>query len=176
MKSRLFSISPKPRSSRPQILDATDKTEIEVLGDKDGSVAFGWVAQAVLYARFHGVFTAPIGQVYAARLSALVAQSQSFCFFCDSSELKSFDVLARSSFARVILSNRRRFSCIVILARAEGVSHATQALATAIGEPIEVLTSRQTFEAHLLHRAPLALRKLDSANWGAVPRPRLVVR
>jgi hypothetical protein len=158
------------------MLNATNKTEIEVLGDKVDSVAFGWVAQAVLYTRFQGGFTAPIGQVYAARLSALVAQSQSLCFFCDSSELKSYDVLARSSFARVILSNRRKFSSIVMLAWTEGVSHATQALVTTIGEPIEVLTNRNAFEVQLLRKAPLALRKVDSADWGNIARPTSATR
>src|ERR1700690_2639596 len=171
MKSRLFSSGPKARSSRPHIPDVANKTEIEVLGDKDGSVAFGWVAQAVLYTRYQGGLSTETGYAYAARLSALFAQSPSLCFFCDSSELKSYDLLARSSFARVILSNRRKFSSIVMLSRADGVSPAIQALVTTIGEPIAVLTNRNTFDVQLLRKAPLALRKLESANWGNIARP-----
>ena len=171
MKSRLFGIGSKARSSRPHMSDAANKTEIEVLGDKDGSAVFGWVAPAVLYTRYQGGLSAETGRAYAMRLSTLVAQAPSLCFFCDSSGLKHYDLLARSSFARVILSNRRKFSSIVLLAWAEGVSPATQALVTTIGEPIQVLTNRNTFEVQLLRKAPLALRKVDSADWGNIARP-----
>ena len=64
MKSRLFSLSPKARSSRPRLLAATDNSELEMLSDKDGSVASGWVAPAVLYTRFQGEFTTQTGYAF----------------------------------------------------------------------------------------------------------------
>jgi len=91
---------------------------------------------------------------FATRLGALVAQSQAICLFCDRSELKYYDLLARSAFARVVLSHRRRFTSIVILT-----------WATTLWEPIEILTEADVFETRLLRKAPLAMRKLDPKTW-----------
>jgi hypothetical protein len=165
MKSRLFSIGPKARPKRPSFRAIPDQSDLEALRDKDGSVAFGWVAPAVLYNRFDGGFTSNMGCEFATRLGALVAQSQSICLFCDCSELKYYELLARSAFARVILSHRRRFTSIVILTWAEGISQSVQTLATTLGEPIEILTDADVFEARLLRKAPLAMRKLDPKIW-----------
>lgn len=168
MKSRLFSIGPKARPSRPTFRAITDQSDLEVLSDKDGSVAFGWVAPAVLYTRFGGGFTSRMGFAFATRLGALVAQAQSLCLFCDCSELKYYDLLARSAFARVVLSHRRRFASIVILTWAEAISQSVRSLATTLGEPVEILTDMDAFETRLLRKAPLAMRKLDSRTWVTV--------
>ncbi len=176
MKSRLFSLPPNVSPSRPSSRALTKQSELEVLSDQNGSVAFGWAAPAVLYTRFQGGLSAETGQAHALRLGTLVAQSQTICFFCDESELKYQDLLARSAFARVILSNRRRFASLVILTWAEGVSPATHGLAASLGEQLEVLMHVKTFEARLLHKAPQAKRILDPKLWKTTTQSRTVKR
>jgi hypothetical protein len=143
---------------------------LELLSDNEGSVVFGWVADGVLYTKFQGALNAETGYIYATRLSSLVGPAQSIYFFCDSSELKHYDLLARSAFARVILSSRRKFISLVMLAWSKGPSPSSQALATTLGEPIEVLTSVNSFEARLARQAPLVSRKLDPKTWVTVDR------
>ncbi len=164
MKSQLFSLESNARSNGPQLV-TTYQDALQVLSDDAGAVAFGWVAEAVLYTQFQGRLSAETGHAYAIRLSALVAQTQLFSFFCDASGLKYCDLLARSAFARVLLSNRRRFASLVVLTWAEGQSQTMQALVAMLGEPIEVLKDSDAFEASLLHKAPLALRKLHPETW-----------
>ena len=74
------------------------------------------------------------------RLHALVTDVSSLRYFSDASALESYDLLARSAFARVVLANRRRFDEIVFLTWAEGVSSTARALVAVLGEPIEILT------------------------------------
>jgi hypothetical protein len=143
---------------------------LELLSDNDGSVVFGWVADGVLFTRFMGGLNAETGYIYATRLSSLVGPAQSIIFFCDSSELKNYDLLARSAFARVILSSRRKFTSLVMLTWAEGPSPTSRALAASLGEPIELLTSVNAFEARLARQAPLVSRKLDPKTWVTVDR------
>jgi hypothetical protein len=170
MKSRSFGSGNPSRPSGSRFRTASDQSSLELLSDNDGSVLFGWVADGVLYTRFHGGMNAETGYIYATRLGSLVGPAQSICFFCDSSELKNYDLLARSAFARVILSSRRKFTSLVMLTWAEGPSASSQALAATLGEPIEILTSVNSFEARLSRQAPLVSRKLDPKTWVTVDR------
>ena len=176
MKSRLFSMVPRTRPSRPRFHAVVEQSELKVMSDKDGSVAFGWAAHAVLYTRFYGGFTAPMGYAFARPLSVLVAQVQSLCFFCDASELKHYDLLARSAFARVILSNRLRITSLVMLASSESRSPNIRALVATLGEPIELMTNTEAFEIRLLRKAPLASPKLNPRNWVAVAQRSALTR
>ena len=161
MKSRVLSVPPRERTSRPRMLVVTEKSDLELLSDKAGSIAFGWLAPTVLYTRFRGGFTAKTGHAYATRLGVLIALPISVCFFCDMSELRYYDFLARSAIVRAILLHRRKFSSITLLASAEGNSPAIRDLAAIFGNPIQVVTNRKKFEGALLKKAPLAFQKID---------------
>jgi len=176
MKSRSFGTGNASRPSGPRLRSAGDQSSLELLSDNDGSVVFGWVADKVLFTRFQGGLNAETGYIYATRLSSLVGPAQSISFFCDSSELKNYDLLARSAFARVVLSSRRKFTSLVILTWADGPSPSSQALAATLGEPIEILTSVNAFEARLARQAPLVSRKLDPKTWVTVERANAAAR
>ncbi len=176
MKSRSFGSGNASRPSGPRLRNAGDQSSLELLSDDDGSILFGWVAEGVLYARFQGSLNAETGYIYATRFGTLVGPAQSIHFFCDSSELKNYDLLARSAFARVILSSRRKFTSLVMLTWAEGPSPTSRALAATLGEPIDILTSVNSFEARLSRQAPLVSRKLDPKTWVNVERSSSVAR
>jgi hypothetical protein len=176
MKSRSFGSGNASRPSGPRYRNASDQSSLELLSDNDGSVVFGWVADGVLYTKFQGGLNAETGYIYATRLASLVGPAQSINFFCDSSELKNYDLLARSAFARVILSNRLKFTSLVMLTWAEGPSPSSRALAATLGEPIEILTSVNSFEARLSRQAPLVSRKLDPKTWVTVERSSVIAR
>lgn len=159
------SMGPRNRSGRPRATPGTSSTGFDVLCDSEGTVAFGWVCPAVFYTRFEGGLTSETGHAYASRLGALVARTVGVSFFCDSSRLKQYDLLARSAFVRVVLANRRKFASITMLTWAEGISQATRALVETLGDPIDLLTDIASFEARLLKAAPQARRKLDPSTW-----------
>jgi flavin-dependent dehydrogenase len=121
----------------------------------------------VLYSRFDGGLTAGTGAAYAKRLGTLVAQAASVAFFCDLSRLTHYDLLARSSFARIVLAHRRKFKSLTILTWAQGMSAAMEGLVETLGGPIEVLTNHDEFDARLLKVAPFVRNKLDSIPYFA---------
>jgi hypothetical protein len=168
MKISRLSIGPKNRSSTPRIAEASDAAGFELLCDSDGTIVFGWAARSVLYTRFEGGLSAQAGRTYATRLGSLVAQNLSFAFFCDLSSLKRYDLLARSAFVRVVLCNRLKFTSLTVLTWSEGISPVMRVLIDTLGDPIEVLTDGNAFEARLLKMAPLVRRKFDPKTWVAV--------
>ena len=170
MKSRRLFEGSDSRHSGSRIRFADDIAALEVLRDKEGLVAFGWVADNVLYTRFQKGLSADTGYAYAVHLVDLIASAQRICFFCDSSELNHYDLLARSAFARVVLSNRRKFKFITMLTSAEGLSPTVKTLAATLGEPIEVMTNNDKFVTRLSRQAPMALRMLDPKMWVAATR------
>ncbi|HEX3852887.1 MAG TPA: hypothetical protein VHW01_18115 [Polyangiaceae bacterium] len=141
------------------------RSAFEVLSDDEGSVTLGWVAEDVFYTRFTGGLSATIGMAHAARLRDLLAGVSSLSYFADSSALSHYELLARSAFARLILENRRKFSELVMLTWSVGVSHAGSAFATAVGDPITLLTDARDFEQRLVAAAPLAKQRLDPRMW-----------
>ena len=141
------------------------RSAFEVLSDDEGSVTHGWVAEAVFYTRFTGGLSATIGMAHAARLRDLLAGASALSYFVDSSTLIHYELLARSAFARLILENRRKFSELVMLTWSVGVMHAGSAFATAVGDPITLLTDPREFEQRLVAVAPLAKQRLDPRMW-----------
>jgi len=141
------------------------RSVFEVLSDAEGSVTLGWVAEDVFYTRFTGGLSATIGMAHAARLRDLLAGVSSLSYFVDSGTLSHYELLARSAFARLILENRRKFSELVMLTWSVGATHAGAAFATAVGEPITLLTEAREFEQRLVAVAPLAKQRLDPRMW-----------
>jgi len=142
-----------------------DQTRLQVLSDDEGSVTLGWLARDVLYTRFSGGLSAAIGMAYAESFRELLSTVSSLSYFADSSELSYYEVLARSAFARLILESRRKFSALVMLTSSVGSAQAGQAIATAIGGPLNLLSDALEFEQCLLAVAPLAKQRLDSRLW-----------
>jgi hypothetical protein len=151
------------------------RSAFEVLSDDHGSVTLGWVAEDVFYTRFSGGLSAPIGMAHAARLRDLLAGVSSLSYFADSSTLSHYELLARSAFARLILENRRKFSALVMLTWSAGATHAGDAFAAAVGEPITLLTDAREFEQRLLAVAPLAKQRLDPRMWERAPAANISV-
>lgn len=146
-----------------------DQSALEVFKDNEGSVALGWVHEDVLYTRLTGGLSAEVGNEFARRLHILSSQVSSLRYFSDYSALSHYDLLARSSFVRTVLANRRKFATLVFLTWPENLSPVTKNLVAVLGEPIEMLTDADEFEARLLREAPLAKQKLDPRNWVHAP-------
>jgi hypothetical protein len=169
------SITPgKRRPPREPDTKATHQRPLEVIADPEGSVTVGWVGEGVFYARFVGVLSADLGARHAQRLQKALTQVPSLHYFADSSALRTFDLAARSCFARVVLAHRRQFASLVLLAWAGGITASTRSFASAIGDPVVVLTDELEFEKALVRAAPLARQKLDPRTWKQLqpfPRP-----
>ena len=133
---------------------------LETIEGDNGSVTIGWVHPKVLYARFTGELSVELGVAHLARMRERVRDASALKHFSDASGLTAYDLLARSDFVRFILVHRRRFTHYVTLTWGDGHSAASRAFASAIGEPIEILTDRGRFEKKLVQAAPLAHERL----------------
>src|SRR5688572_19137 len=83
---------------------------LRMFSDPEGSVALGWLEEGVLYARFAGALSAPLGRMFAAQLGVMVGSVSSVAYFSDGGLLTHYDLLARSAVIRVMLEHRRKFS------------------------------------------------------------------
>jgi hypothetical protein len=99
-------------------------------------------------------------------LGLVVPAAKGVKYFYDSSDLKGYDLLARSAFFRVVMANRQQFSSLVFLSWVEGISLAARTFVEAMGEGAELLTERSVFEAKLYTLAPRARSQLDAAKRG----------
>lgn len=151
--------------------DTFSRSALEVLKDDEGSVALGWVGAGVLYSRFSGGLSLNVGTLHHARLEDTLRQVESVRYFVDSSALEYYDLLTRRAFTRVLLTHRHRFSELVLLTWAGGISAPTEKLAAAVGGPLTMVTEQRVFERLLSHVAPLARQRLDPrSGWTSAPR------
>lgn len=145
---------------------------MNLVRDAEGSILFGAVDANVYYSRFVGKLSARLGATHVADMQQTLESGTGISYFADSSELASYDLLARSAFVRLLLSHRKRFAELVILT-APGAGAATgQSLAATVGEPVEMLDDRHDFERRLTSVAPRALsliRGASSPQSGVVP-------
>lgn len=149
--------------------------KLEMLRDEKGSVLLCWVGRSVLHAKFSGALSEQLGLAFVACLEAGLPEGRTISCFCDASALEHYDVVARSAFARLVLARRRQFNSIVMLVLSGGVTPATKAFVSAVGEPVTLLTSLHEFDRLLTAAAPLARQRLDPRKWqprtlGAGPR------
>ncbi len=144
---------------------------LRVFEDGEGAVTVGWVGPSVLYARYRGSLSAEVGNALANTLRSLVAQQPSVQYFADASKLESYDLVARSAFVRVVLAERRRFKQITMLTWQAGITSSATAFVEAIGEPIELLTDAELFEARLCRAAPNARGELSRPGTRPAARP-----
>ena len=129
---------------------------MELLSDKSGSVSFGWVGQDVYLCRFAGVVSQSLGARHLDCLQAVLNETAALRYFSDARDLTSYDLLARSAFVRLVLTHRKQFKELVVLTWSEGLSAASHAFASAIGEPLALLTNPAEFDRRLTQAAPRA--------------------
>jgi hypothetical protein len=137
---------------------------LEVVLDDDGAVTFGWLGEAVLYAHLSGGLSETLGQLFVARLQSLVDRADSLSYFSDASELQHYDLRARNELVSFFVANRDKFDGLVMLTWSEGASAASQAVAAAIGDRVDILTDANRFDARLLQIAPSAARLIDARS------------
>jgi hypothetical protein len=136
-------------------------------------VTFGWVGRGVFYARYGGSLSGRVGIAYAARLAQWLLTVSSLVHFSDTSELRQYDLMARSAFTRLVFENRRKFSKLVMLTWSSGATSSAQAFAASLGASVTLLENAIAFEQQLVAEAPLARQMIDSRPW-VNQRPPLV--
>ena len=62
-----------------------------MLEDRQGAIAYGYVAQRVFYARFVGRLSAELGTSYVRQLEATIGALPSLAYFADASALDEYD-------------------------------------------------------------------------------------
>lgn len=127
---------------------------MELVSDKSGSMSFGWVGPGVYLVRASGEISATLGALQLSRLEAALEGQSSIRYFSDSRDVKGYDLLARSAFVRLILAQRKKFAALTMLTWAEGISTAAHTFASAIGEPLVLLSSASEFDRRLFLAAP----------------------
>jgi hypothetical protein len=135
-----------------------------MLEERQGAIAYGYVAHRVFYARFVGCLSAELGTSYVERLEGALSQVASAAYFADASALRECDVAARSRFERLIAARRMKFTSIVILTWAGGGS-ALCPVADAAGE-VEWLADPLEFDRALCNVVPAGAA--DGAGAGRV--------
>jgi hypothetical protein len=141
------------------------KTPLELVADGTGSVAIGKVGDRAYYACLSGRVLAEVGLAFSRRFEDMLERASTVDCFIDASALQHYDMMARSSFFRVVLGNRRKFGQFVMVVRADTLFRLESAFGSSLGEPVELLTDVNEFEVRLLATAPFARRKLDPRNW-----------
>jgi hypothetical protein len=138
--------------------DLFNPAGLGMLEDQKGAIAYGYVAPRVFYARFVGRLSAELGTNYVHQLEAAVGQAPALAYFADASALTEYDLIARTRFARFVLNRRVKFTSLVILTWAEGISLAARTLADSLGGNVQLLTDPLEFERALANVAPLPER------------------
>lgn len=160
---RLTDCHAKQSTAQPQ-RNVVAYAVMESCVDSEGSITFGWLAPGVYFARFCGKLSADLATAYVPALQAAVETVSSLRYFADSSDLTSYDLLARSAYVRLLLGHRKKFAEIVILNWAGGLSATGLALSTAIGEPLVILDNRAEFERRLLVLSPGSRRFIAASR------------
>ena len=139
--------------------------KLEMLRDERGSVILAWVGRNVLHAKFSGRLSEEVGLAVVARLEAGLREGRTISYFSDASALEDYDVVARSALVRLVLARRRQFDSIVMLCGSAGITPATRAFVSAVGEPVTLLTNLHEFDRLLTAAAPLARQRLEPHRW-----------
>jgi len=127
---------------------------MELISDRFGSISLGWVGPNVYLVRASGEISASLGALQLSRLEAALEAQPLIRYFSDCRELRGYDLLARSSFVRFVLAQRKKFAELTLLNWSEGISAAGQTFASAIGDPLVLLSSPSEFDRRLFLAAP----------------------
>lgn len=138
--------------------DLFNPAGLSMLEDKEGAIAYGYVAPRVFYARFVGRLSAELGTGYVHQLELAVGQVPALAYFADASALREYDLIARARFTRFVVNRRVKFASLGILTWAEGVGPAARAFADSLGAPVDIFTDPLEFERALGNVAPQVRR------------------
>jgi hypothetical protein len=127
-----------------------------MLEDKEGAIAYGYVAPRVFYTRFVGRLSAELGTSYVRQLELAVGQVPALAYFADASALRDHDWIARARLASFVVSRRVKFASLVILTwqKHEGPLASVSAFAETLGGRVDILTEPLDFELALANVAP----------------------
>jgi hypothetical protein len=134
--------------------DLFNPAGLRMLEDKEGAIAYGYVAPRVFYARFVGRLSAELGTSYVRQLELAVGQVPALAYFADASALREYDLIARTRFASFVVNRRVKFASLVILTWPQHDGAAASAFAQALGEPVDIFTDPLDFELALGNVAP----------------------
>ena len=153
--------------------DLFNPAGLRVLEDRQGAIAYGYVAHRVFYVRLVGCLSAELGVTFVEELDGALGETASAACFADASALRACDAAARSRFEAFVGARRAKLGSIVILTWAGGVEAASRAFVDALGQPAHVLSEPLEFERALCNVTPLPGRTwVDLAQVWQVHAPR----
>jgi hypothetical protein len=139
---------------------------LRMLEDRQGAIAYGYVAPRVLYARFVGCLSAELGLAFVDELESVAGEVVSLAYFADTSALREYHPRASSRFKAFIIAQRQRFASIVMLTSAVRGGPAWQALSEAAGDAAELVYEPLDFERALCNVATFPHRAIK--DWAHV--------
>lgn len=139
---------------------------LRMLEDRQGAIAFGYVAPRVFYARFVGQLSAELGVTYVRELELVTRELNTLAYFADASALESYDPDARSAFERFVAVERSKLASIVILSWLGAAGPASRKFPSSLGDAIKVLSDPLEFERALCNIAPFPDR--TAKDWAHV--------
>ncbi len=130
-----------------------------MLEDREGAIAYGFIAPRVLYARFVGSLSAELGTAYVRRLEVALERVESLAYFGDASALRTYDLVARTRFQLLVASRRARFSALVFLTW--DIRSTLLAFTDALGDAPQIYADPADFDRVLSNVAPVPARVSD---------------
>lgn len=130
-----------------------------MLEDRQGAIAYGYVAHRVFYSRFVGSVVGELAQDYVRQLETVSRGAASFAFYVDASALRDYDLSARACFAQFVVEWRTKLNSLTILAVAGCSGESSCAISAAVGEPVDILADPLEFERQLCNVAPPASQR-----------------
>jgi hypothetical protein len=130
-----------------------------MLEDREGAIAYGFVAPRVFFARFVGNLSGNLGTSYVRRLEAILASADSLAYFGDASALRAYDLVARTRFQSLVTARRAKFSALVFLTwETRGLG---PTFTDALGDAPQIYADPAEFDRVLSNVAPVPRRSSD---------------
>lgn len=142
---------------------------LETLRTTDGRIVMGWAGEGVLFASFHGHLSVELGELYAARLEALLCARSGVRYFIDSSELESFELAAGNMAVRALVAAEPVFVSVLVLRWLGGESASVRAAL----QPLAALLSTTDVRAEFMQALTSAAGSPSAEEQVATSRPAL---
>jgi hypothetical protein len=147
------------------MLELFNPAGLRMLEDRNGAVAYGYLAPRVLYARVVGCLSAELGQTYVQELNDATRRGGPLAYFADESALSTAHPLARKRFRAFVAAERCRFTSIVMLSWGPGGATAARGSVERALGPIEFVDEPIEFERALCNVTTFPDRRAkDFAN------------
>lgn len=135
---------------------------LSLVEDRQGAIAYGYVAPRVMYARVVGRISAELGARFVVELDLVTRRGGPLAYFADQSALRELNPQARSRFRAFFRAKRERFCSIVLLTWASG---RWRGLTTGV-KGVELVQEPLEFERSLCNVAPFPDR--TAKEWAHV--------